>query len=331
METIELALAADNGYFCGLFTTACSIAEFASHEFSLSFNILDGGIAVDNRQILEESIRKLHPHCTFRYFQIDDTTFSDFPSWHGSRMAYARILLPDLLPAKKWVVYCDVDFLWMRDISELWQERDESVAILSTPDGYEPTLREEESWFTKHDLPFSRATYFCSGLCVFNLDMFRKLGLSKRCIDILKMPGVMWVDQTALNAVTWDTRKLLPREIWQRFSFELTQSDLDHGVVIHYAGEVPWKSKRLTFFMRDAFMLWHQYNAKYRGITTWRSLRTHFSAFEIVIHRLPCLVARIPGVTAILDIASICILRHPLSNISLRRLRHSVSRNIPQR
>lgn len=42
-DIIDIALASDGGYFCGLFVTACCIAKHADKAANLRFNILDGG------------------------------------------------------------------------------------------------------------------------------------------------------------------------------------------------------------------------------------------------------------------------------------------------
>jgi len=43
MEAIQIALAANAPYFCGMVVTACSIAKSARADCRLVFNILDGG------------------------------------------------------------------------------------------------------------------------------------------------------------------------------------------------------------------------------------------------------------------------------------------------
>ena len=139
MDTIDIALAADGGYFCGLFVTACSIAKYASPGARLRFDILDGGLSEGDWALLRDKVAAFHADTEFRRLEVNGAAFKDCLSWHGNHMAYARLLLPDLLPDADYCVYCDVDFLWMRDIAALWDEKRENIALISTWNGAEST------------------------------------------------------------------------------------------------------------------------------------------------------------------------------------------------
>lgn len=295
---VEIALAADDGYFSGLFVTACSIAESACRNVPIIFNILDGGITSEHWALLERRVRELHADADFRRLPVDEQLFADYPAWNGNKMAYARLMLPTALPEVDWIVYCDVDFLWMRDIAELWAERDDSLAFIGVQDLHLPTRLSEKAWFEARGYPFDLDNYFCSGLCFMNLKAFREEGLVGRIKEVLdKHKDIQFPDQAALNIVTWGRRKLVDGR-WQRFTERLTREDLEAGVVIHHAGDVPWKKRkggRGIEFISDARLLWHRANARYLGVTTWRSLRRVFSAMEIVRKRLMVYLFRLPG------------------------------------
>ena len=286
MEVIDIALAADSGYFCGLFVTACSIAKYAAKDVTLRFNILDGGIEERDWNLLVEKVGGLHSAVEFNRLTVNDEMFADYPDWHGNKMAYARLMLPGALHDVDWCIYCDVDFLWMRDISELWAERDERYAFISTMDGAEWTLKREEKWFEKNGYPFDPEKYFCSGLCFFNLRAFREQGLIRKIEVILKEhPDIQYPDQAALNIATFGQTKIVPK-CWQQFHQDVTPQMLQEGCVIHYAGAIPWKATKGTVaLLRDLDLLWHRMNAEARGIPVWRSLRTYMSVWSIIYHR----------------------------------------------
>jgi len=286
MDTIEIALAANEPYFCGMLVTACSIAKFARNDCRLSFTILDGGIGVANRNFLEERLEHFHPETDVRYLEVNDDLFAAYPDWHGNKMAYARLMLPTALPDVDWIVYCDVDFLWLRDVAELWAERDEHIAFIGVQDLSELTRKSEKVWFENRGYPFDMDNYFCSGLCFMNLKAFREEHLVDRIMDVLdKHKDIQFPDQAALNIVTWGRRKLVDG-CWQRFARNLTQEDLDSGVVIHHAGAIPWKreSHRINP-LSDVILLWHQCNAEFRQLSVWRSLRMWFGPTYILWHR----------------------------------------------
>ena len=296
METIEIALAANESYVCGLFVTACSIAERCDRGCALRFNVLDSEIPAESKAMVEAKVAELHPHASFRWIPVNEQMFVGLQKWNGGYMVYTRLLLPKLLSDCDWVIYCDCDFLWLRDVAELWRERDERYGVISTVDGSSDILNGDAPWFRKNGFPFDLKTYFCAGLTFFNLKMFRENGWQERCLDLLQLHPP-YNDQSVLNVVTDGVKKLLPKSSWQCFALELTKEAVERGVVIHHAGAIPWK--RTSWILNpltDATMLWHRANAKFRGISVWRSLRTWFPVWYILWHRGIYWVAQVPGV-----------------------------------
>ena len=297
MKPIEIALASDEPYFCGLLVTACSIAKSARKECRLTFNILDGGLKAEQRAFLERRVKDFHPDAAFRYLPVNDELFREYPAWHGNKMAYARLMLPTALPEVDWIVYCDVDFLWLRDIAELWEERDDNLAFIGVQDLSEVTRRSEKKWFEERGYPFDLDNYFCSGLCFMNLKAFREERIVDQIMDVLdRHKDIQFPDQAALNIATWGRRKLVDGR-WQRFVRNLTPDDVLRGVVIHHAGAIPWK--RTSWILNpltDATMLWHRENAEFCGISVWQSLRRWFPIGYILWHRGIYWLAQVPGV-----------------------------------
>ena len=310
MQPIQIGLAADQGYFCGLLATAGSMAMHARRDVELRYNILDGGICEADWAYFHERICHFHPKSSFNRIPVDEKMFEKYPAWNGNRMAYARLLLPETLSDVDWLIYCDVDFTWMRDVSELWDERADGIALVGTKDGAEWTLDREEKWFAKYGYPFDREKYFCSGLCFMNLAEFRKHGLVAKCHEVMSHEDIQYPDQAALNVATWGRTKLVP-QIWQRFTEVVTQAELDAGVVIHHAGEVPWKKMEgVISMLSDTRLIWHRMNAKIRGISTWESLRTYFSPGEILYHRALVWLVRCPGIRHLVKYTLVAV-RHP--------------------
>lgn len=286
MSKVDIALAADASYYCGLFVTACSIAKYADEAAILRFNILDGGILNEDWGLLLDKVMALHQKSEFNRILVNDELFKDYPAWHGNKMAYARLMLPDVLPDVDWCIYCDVDFLWMKDIAELWAERDDKYALVGTKDGAQWTLDREKIWFEKNGYPFDSKTYFCSGLCFFNLKAFRGQGLVRKMETILKShPDIQYPDQAALNIATFGQTKIVPK-CWQQFHQDIVPAMVDEGVVIHYAGAIPWKPINIKIgLLSDLTLLWHRMNAEARGITLWQSLRMYFGIGHVLWHR----------------------------------------------
>jgi hypothetical protein len=285
MDRVEIALAANETYFSGLVVTAGSIALHASQNVILSFHICDGGIPDAKYQNFCNLISSKHSHVEFTRHKINETVFKQFPKWQGNHMAYARLLLDNLMPESEHVIYCDVDFLWMADIAKLWQLRDNKSALISVPDSCKETLEKEEKWFKSHRLPFDKRSYVCSGLTFFNLRLMRQMNLREKIYHWLeKYPDVIFPDQAALNSILFAKIRLIP-SYWQQLTVTLKQEDFDQPIVLHYAGESPWKRRLWIEMLTDTILLWHKYNAKIHSKTLWWSLRQYFSIWEIFYRR----------------------------------------------
>lgn len=308
-KIVEIGLAANGPYFCGLLGTACSMAIHANKEYTLRFHVLDAGIAAEDKAYITNKIAEFHPRCVFEWIPVEEKMFEGLPKWNGGYMVYTRLLLPQLLKDIDWCIYCDCDFTWMRDVAELWEMRDDKYALVGTKDGASWTLDIEEKWFKENGYPIDREKYFCAGLTFFNLKKFRDEGIDKKCFEILqKHPP--YNDQSVLNITCFGRTKLVP-QVWQRFTEVVTQEEINEGVVIHHAGEVPWKKmKGALSMLSDTMLIWHTMNAKIRGITTWASLRTYFSLWEIVYHRALVYICRCPGIRILLKYV-LKVIHHP--------------------
>lgn len=306
---IEIALASDEHYVCGLLVTAVSMARCANPTAELRFNVLGGGIPDADWAHFEAQVCNVHPKSAFRRFPVNDARFAAFPEWNGkSRLTYARLLLPQMLPDTEHVIYCDVDFLWRADVAELWELRARGVVVQSVPDGTDDTRRREGPWFAAHGLDFSPSRYFCAGLAIFNLRLFRELEVSERVLIFLDdHTDVQYVDQTALNAVLGgasladgiENVRMLPVK-WQRLSRFVTADDLKNGCAIHYAGDTPWGQGCRIQPLTDLQLLWHDFYGELIGGGRTESLRRFFSPGTIRFRRFMFLLAKTPVLRSLL-------------------------------
>jgi len=305
LERIDIALASDAGYFCGLYVTACSIARYASKNCKLRFHVLDAGVKETDKTTVERNILRFHEDVNFEWIPVSPEMFEGLPKWNGGYMVYTRLLLPRLLPCVDWCIYCDCDFTWMADVAELWRERDDQFAILSTADGTKYTLDVEEEWFKSHNFDIDREKYFCAGLTFFNLRCFRETKLDQRCLELLQLHPP-FNDQSVLNITCLGKTKLVNAK-WQRFTEVITQEDLDFGCVVHHAGEVPWSKIKSIQAFSDTRLIWHRMNACLNNMTMMQSVRRFFSLWYYIRYRAIAYVFRTPILSwAIKCIACLC-------------------------
>lgn len=296
MEKIEIALASDANYFPGLLVTATSLARHASRDVVLCFNILDGGLRSGDLTFLKKRLSIEHPHVQLRTFPVDAARFEAFPEWTGgSRMAYARLLISELLTDLDFVLYCDVDFLWTADVSELWSLRDRDCVLCACADGWRMTLNREQVWFAQWGFAFDSAKYFCTGLLLVNLNLWRDGNYGRRAMDFLhEHPDVQFVDQTALNAVV-SSVSLLPRK-WGRFSREIKSREVSQAWAIHYAGCAPWHSNWLACPITPADNAWYAFYGGLTGLSAEAARKKFISESEFLKRRTVYWLVRMPCV-----------------------------------
>ena len=255
-EVINVALASDAGYAIGLSTAAASIAYYASKDVTLSFYFLDGGIPDVVYSRMEKAFKSIHPSVRYRRILVDQSRFADFPPWRGNKMAYARFLLVDELKDIDHLIYCDVDFLWRNDISELWRLRDDAIVLQGVAD---PFVRNtpEPRWFMEHGYSFPRGRYLNSGLLLMNLKKLREENFVNRAFELIKMhPDFLFADQETFVILLEKQTRFL-EEKWMRFTSTLTSKDFSRPLVCHYVNDVPWKAAPFHSKLRDATMAWY--------------------------------------------------------------------------
>lgn len=286
-EKIDIVLASDNGAFCGLLVAACTAADCADRTVELVFHILDGGISDSDFAFFEKSLGNCNPNVRVNRIRVSQETFNGCPSYHGSRMAYARLLLPKILPDVGRVIYFDTDFYWRADVVRLWKETADVVSIAPVLDQNPGGIEKERLWYERNGLSFPAGRYFCTGSCVINLDRWRKDGIMDKAFDFIrKYPTVECAEQTALNVILKPEEVKLMPFCWGRFVRLMTPDEFKQPAALHFSAESPWSASRATKMLTDAQLLWFKTDAKLRGTTVWRSLRRYYSPIEIFGCRL---------------------------------------------
>lgn len=294
-DPIHIGLAADARYYPGLFVTAVSIAAHASSGVHLIFNIIDGGIERSKMRELEQAIKLRHADSEIKLLTINANMGASFPE----KMNYARLHFPRLLPDVNHLVYCDVDFLWAADVAELWHLRDEFAYVKSVLD-VKFSREREARWLKSRGVEIDAEKYFCSGLMLMNLELFRRHQISDKAAAFIKEhPDIPLFDQTALNVILLN----VPNGVvhvpckWQRHATEVCCEDFYSPMVLHYSGLCPWSGMRVV---PDIVDLWFKVAAAFKRCNVEDVKGQYYSRIAYTIGRLAFfLLARIPVVKLI--------------------------------
>ena len=301
METaIEIALASDRNYFRGLAVAACSIAKSADATAKLRFHLLHAGLTEDDQRWLANRIRNFHVESEVVFYDVSSADMSDFPVYASSRMPYARLLLPRILPTVGHVIYSDVDVLWSADVSRLWALRTSIPLVGCVRELSSGTLKMEREWFGKNGLPFDETRYFCTGISLYHLSEIRRRDAFAAVLEFGRnYKGYNCADQSMMYGALGREVSHLP-DCWQTFPRNGVRTKRGEPVVLHYAGEAPWKASRMTKMLTDTQLLWFDMCAEVFGETRWRSLRKFYKAREIIVYRAVFLaIFRIPPIHAL--------------------------------
>lgn len=273
-DVLHIAYAADRNYLPYLAVTLGSAFLFASDASRLVVDVLALGITDAEWEKWRASLAPHLPSgAKIVRHDVDEGLFRKYKSWHGSLAAYARLMLPDILPDVAWCVYADVDTLFTDDPLKLIAFEDDRFSMRGRREYPFKDLVDKGAWFRGRRLPFDRDKYVCSGFLLLNLAWFRANGgIAKTFAFLEAHPDVELPDQDALNAVCCETSEPLPYE-WGTFGCEAFAEG--RPGCIHYPGHNPWKFLDGMFpDYIDAYALWF---LTARGLfgKGWRDYASH--------------------------------------------------------
>ncbi len=257
-DEIHIVSGADTHYFYGLLVTLDSALAHLSEAYRPVVHVLDGGLEdVDYAFLCDVLERRCADVVCIRHV-IDLNLFDGFrvSELHASPMAYARLLLPQLVDLKR-VIYIDSDILIGLDLAWLWQrEFAPGKCAMVVQDQVVPLLRDDCPW--PHDESEGALPYFNSGVMLIDLAYWRKANVGRLTMDLIERdPSVCrcW-DQTALNYILKGRVQFLP-EVWNSDARGVCMNELElNGVNYHFITYFkPWLGKRPegTFLY---FQLW---------------------------------------------------------------------------
>ncbi len=171
---------------------------------------------------------------------------------------YLRLALPRLLPETDKILYMDADILVRGSLQALW-ETPMSEKTLAAVKGA-VNLSDKWEWNRERDywklLEGQRGKYINAGVTLLNLEQIRRLDL-KKTWDELAQRKLYYQDQDILNITCkgtisylppkYNRLAYLPQEEYHRFveeglcTPEEYREAMEAPVIIHYAGDKPWK------------------------------------------------------------------------------------------
>lgn len=128
---------------------------------------------------------------------------------------WARVFIPDLLPQERGVLlYCDIDLLICRDLTELFLTPLHGKAIGVV---LEHVSHEGSHFNARLEIPLSCPGYFNAGVLLMDMAVFRQQKLVQRIMQyaVANREKLTCLDQDALNGALCDNlQRIHPRWNW---------------------------------------------------------------------------------------------------------------------
>lgn len=121
-KDLQIVLSSSNEFIEHCATTMASILYNLSEDYMVHFYILSYDLSDKNKKKLKK-LNKIK-QCTIEYPQFDEKLLDIFDGihlpQHVSKMTYARLLIPNILPKTDKVLFIDSDMVIRTDISQLY-------------------------------------------------------------------------------------------------------------------------------------------------------------------------------------------------------------------
>lgn len=267
--TLHIVSNADARFFPGLAVAVASAVAAASGKYNYHFLILDGGLApgaLENLGITIAQIASMKGiHANLESLKIDPQRLAALPERRGSRMTYAKLVLPEILSHLDSIIYLDADVLCFTGLEEVHPPAGESQWLLAGARDYFSVIEKDCPWLDQVPLAERRLPYLNCGVMWMNLKGLREMDFTSHSIRARAAIGeARQGDQSVFNFLCRGRSFILPDAINHRTAIGcsrlLCEGNLDLN--LHYIGSPkPWLGPPKTSNWL-AHCLWHQAQAK---------------------------------------------------------------------
>ena len=284
-NSIAIACAGNAAYALPMTVMLTSLVCNLKSGRDTDIYIIESDIPADLQRKMETSIRQNKRgdyRLDIHWIKLDRSRLENLPVAghvnHITLEAYARLLVPDLLPADcPRVVYLDCDLVVLKDIAGLYDAADDQHTVAAVANVFLPYVS-SFFFYTTDTVVFDHVErgipadtrYFQSGVMVINLAPWKERNITARVIEYLlaNKDKIYFHDQGALNAILWDQWLRLDQR-WNQTSTVLTprhwkspaytqaerRRTRDDPFIVHFTGrDKPWhpgfRRPRSSYFYR---------------------------------------------------------------------------------
>lgn len=253
MNIIPIAFAFDNNLVMPACVCISSLLMNASKDTFYDIFILHSEKKGIDRVELDK-IPQYYKNCKIQYRTVGDEFDNAFEIRGITTPAYYRLLIPELIPEYKKILYSDVDVIFREDLSLFYQTDlgDNYMGAVDVGVAFRPKICS----YVKNVLKLNPSKgYFYSGNLILNIDLMRREGLVHRFKELAKN-AYTYQDMDVLNiACNGRIKPLSPAFCLTNYLLECiyerrdcvlqhyAQEDIQHTIksgIVHYNGTKPW-------------------------------------------------------------------------------------------
>ena len=279
-NNISISYGLNNKNFYPTLVSITSLLENANNSTFYIINIL---VSKKRKDFSEKNQRKFkdlekqYKRCEIIIFRINDKLFKYANIRRYPVSAYYRLLLADLLPNTKRIIYLDGDTIVLNDLSEMINLNMKNNIIMGFVDN---------SYYLAEDFGIKTYKYITTGVLLINLEAMKKENITYKYFQFIKNYKhlLKQEDQTIINIVLngrigflppkygiWDFNNITYLRLhnhYNNYSIKLRcykDSELKKGLnnpsIIHYVFNKPFKCGNYRLDTRY-IMIWLYYAQK---------------------------------------------------------------------
>ncbi len=266
--TLHIVSNADGKFLPGLEVAVASAVAAASGAFDYHFLILDGGLPAGAMESLGSSIASIAAargiEAKIEPLVIDQSRLAALPERRGSRMTYAKLVLPEVLSQLDSIIYLDADVLCFAGLENVRPPENETQWLLAGALDYFSIIEKDCPWIDQVPPAVRKLPYINCGVMWMNLKGLRDMDFTSRAIEARAAIGnARQGDQSVFNFLCRGKSFILPPRLNHFTAIgsarPLCEGNLDLN--IHYIGSPkPWLGPAKTSNWL-AHRLWHQARA----------------------------------------------------------------------
>lgn len=259
MDNIKVAFCFDENLIAPVQVTVASLLD-AVRGGTVHYDIycICTRAAYEVKEPLECIVRERDDQSVLKVYFVENPYERSYEVRGISAGTYLRLMLHRLLPDVDKILYIDVDVLICGSLLPVWQT-DLTGNVLA---GVKGAVNLTDKWEWNSDRPYwkslegQKGRYINAGVTLLNLEEIRKRGLEAEWNELAK-EKLYYQDQDILNITCRGAILYLPpkynrlaymeEEDYNRFVEEKIFSAAEceeacrEPVIIHYAGDKPWK------------------------------------------------------------------------------------------